>query len=186
MKKNIYVLSLLLAVILFTHEDSFAADTQPTDTRTEIQATHKAKEPDFSPPKDLSGPVFPFEDIYGEPAPAADNSRFWSEVVNMMATLGLIISLILIAAWFLKRMLNTKQEIENTTSIIKVIEKRGLSPKTVVYLLEIEGKSVVVAESQNGVTLLTNYDSPADEEQEAKPKIPSAFGKLLDQGRNNT
>lgn len=180
MKKNI---CLLLAALFLVQEISHAADTSPAVTHTEMQAQHKTKEPDFSPPKDLSGPVFPFEDIYGEPPP--ENSRFWSEVVNMMATLGLIISLILIAAWFLKRMLNTKQELANTTSIIKVIERRGLSPKTAVYLLEIEGKSVVIAESQNGVTVLSSYDSPVDEEEE-KPKVPSAFNKLLDQGRNKT
>lgn len=183
MKKNLYILFVLLAVLLFAQEVSYAAETSANETQTERQGQPKVKEPDFSPPKDLSGPVFPFEDLYGEPPP--ENSRFWNEVVNMMATLGLIISLILVAAWFLKRMLNTRQEQANTTSIIKVIERRGLSPKTAVYLLEIEGKSIVIAESQNGVTVLSNYDSPADEEVE-KQKIPSAFNKLLDQGRNKT
>nr|QIQ10893.1 hypothetical protein OJOKFFHK_00036 [uncultured bacterium] len=172
MKKSIY---LLLALFFLIQGNSWAADI-PAD-HTEMQTQHKTKEPDFSPPKDLSGPVFPFEDIYQEPV--GDNSRFWSEVVNMMATLGLIISLILIAAWFLKRMLNTRQEQVNTTSIIKVVERRGLSPKTAVYLLEIEGKSIVIAESQNGVTVLSSYDSPAEEE--TTPKIPSAFNKILDQ-----
>lgn len=181
MKKFIYF---LLAILCLLQEISFAADLPSVETQNEMQGQPIAKEPDFLPPKDLSGPVFSFEDIYGEPSPA-DNSRFWTEVVNMMATLGLIISLILIAAWFLKRMLNTRQEQVNTTSIIKVIERRGLSPKTAVYLLEIEGKSIVIAESQNGVTVLGNYDSPVDEEAET-PKTPSAFNRLLDQGRTST
>ncbi|HEV8052406.1 MAG TPA: flagellar biosynthetic protein FliO [Parachlamydiaceae bacterium] len=182
MKKSIKNIYILLAVLFLAQGIAFAADTSPAETPTEQQGLHKAKVPDFSPPTDLTGPVFPFEDIYGEPAP--ETNRFWSEVVNMMATLGLIISLILIVAWFLKRMLNTRQEQVNTTSIIKVIERRALSPKTVIYLLEIEGKSMVISESQNGVTYLTNYNSPVDEEE--VKKLPSAFNKLLNQGRTDS
>ena len=99
----------------------------------------------------------------------------------MMATLGLIISLILIVAWFLKRMLNSRQEQANATSLIKVIERRSLSPKTAIYLLEIEGKSVLISESHNGVTHLTDYNTP-EEKEETQP-LPSAFNKLLDKNR---
>lgn len=176
MKKNLY---LFLAAIFFLQNISYAAETPSAESTLETPRQHAAKVPDFSPPKDLTGPVFPPEDLIGEPNP--DTNRFLTEFVNMMATLGLIISLILIVAWFLKRMLNTRQEQANITSLIKVVERRSLSPKTAVYLLEIEGKSVLIAESQNGVTRLTDYTTPEEEKQK---ELPSAFNKLIDQGRS--
>lgn len=152
---------------------TFSAETP---IPTEQQNQRPPKTPDFSPP-DLDGPIFPLEDVIGEPNP--DTNRFLSEFISMVATLGLIISLILIFAWFLKRMVNTRQEQANETSIIKMIERRSLSPKTAIYLLEIEGKSLIIAESPSGVTRLSEYDTP--EEKEAEPhKMPSAFNKILE------
>jgi flagellar biogenesis protein FliO len=116
------------------------------------------KSPDFSPPKDMTGPVFPMEDVIGKPNP--ETGRFLTEFINMATTLGLLISLIFIIAWFLKRMLNAKQEQANSTSLIKITERRSLSPKTVIYLLDVEGTSLVIAESHNGVTQLAQYPTP--------------------------
>lgn len=166
-----FAASLLLQLPLLA-EDSVSPKTESTS-----QSQQKA--PDFSPPKDLTGPVFPLEEVIGKPSP--DTDRFLTEFMNMMATLGLIISLILVFAWFLKRMLNSRQEQANTTSLIKVLERRALSPKTAIYLIEVEGKSIVVAESQNGVTPLIHYDTL---DEETPPEIPSAFNKILGQTRS--
>lgn len=156
--------SIFLTAFILLGNFAFAENAQPL--------------PDFSPPKDLSGPVFPIEDVVGKPGPATD--KFISEFISMLATLGLIISLILIVAWFLKRMVNSRQDQANETSIIKVVERRSLSPKTAVYLLEIEGKSLIIAESVNGVTRLVDYDSPIEEDEKPSP-IPSSFKKILEQ-----
>lgn len=177
-------LSFFLLAFLLTQNVAFSIDnSSETTTTTEQQIPYNQKVPDFLPPKDLSGPVFPMEDLIGKPNP--ETNKFLSEFVSMMGTLGLIISAILIFAWFLKRMVNTRQEQANTTSIIKVVERRSLSPKTAVYLLEVEGKSLIVAESVNGVTRLAEYDSPQDanEKNETQPKVPSAFSKLMDQSK---
>lgn len=82
-----------------------------------------------------------------------------TELLSMLATLGLVIGLILIAAWFLKRFANARLEQVNNTSAIKVTERRSLSPKTVLYLLELEGKAILIAESHNGVTSLATFKS---------------------------
>lgn len=121
---------------------------------------HDVVIPSDNPPEHVT-PVFPFEDLIRKPDEQTD--RFFSEFINMTATLGLLISLIFILAWFVKRMLNTKQIQGNATSLIKVTERRALSPKTVIYLLDIEGTSIVVAESHNGVTLLADYRTPEEE-----------------------
>jgi flagellar biogenesis protein FliO len=166
------IISIFATVLCLLNNTSYGEETAAESTTSPTE--HPAKVPNFSPPKDLSGPIFPPEDLIGQPNP--ETNKFLTEFVNMMATLGLIISLILIVAWFLKRMLNARQDVANTTSLIKVVERRALSPKTVIYLLDIEGKSIIISESQNGVTRLADYTAMAEEETK---QLPSAFNKLL-------
>lgn len=166
-----------LTVLLLLTNISFCEEIPSTIEQQQPQQQNR-KTPDFSPPKDLKGPVFPPEEFI--PLPGPETNRFLSEFLSMLTTLGLLISLILLIAWFLKRMVNSRQEQVNTTSIIKIIERRSLSPKSVIYLLEVEGKSLVVAESQNGVTFLSQYNVPNEED---KAEIPSPFTKLLDNNK---
>ena len=165
----------LIALILFFHTSSLLAVTEVSSPAIEsVEQGRKA--PDFTPPKDLSGPTFPAEDFINNPPP--ENNKFLVEFVKMSATLGLVIALILIVAWFLKRIVNTRLEQGNNTSSINVIEKRAISQKTMVYLLDVEGKGIVLAEGHNGVTFLGNFrvqDEEGDEE-----KLPTSFSKLLD------
>lgn len=157
MKKT---LLLLLPLILSVNSISFAQEKSPNQTQ---EAVH----PESPSSNEHVTPVFPFEDLIRKPNEETD--RFFTEFLNMAATLGLLISLIFILAWFAKRMLNTKQLQVNATSLIKVTERRALSAKTVVYLLDIEGTSIVIAESHNGVTLLSDYKTPEEESSSPPP-----------------
>lgn len=85
---------------------------------------------------------------------------FFKKFINMLTTLGLILALLLFIVWFLKRCLTTHIEKGNQESLIKVLEKRMLSPKTTLYFLEVKNKEVVLAESINGVTLLSSSSLP--------------------------
>lgn len=129
---------------------------------------------------DAPGPIFPPEDFLNLPE-TGKNDRFFTEFLNMLATLGLLIGIILIAAWFLKRFLNTRMEQINTTSSIKILERRALSPKTALYLLEVNDKSILIAESQNGVSLINSFDSefPSSEQIPSKPASTSPFSAIL-------
>lgn len=79
---------------------------------------------------------------------------FLSQFINMMTTLGLMIALILFIAWFLKRLTQSRMEEVNQKSLIKIVEKRMVSPKTTIYLLEVDGKEILIAESVNGASKL--------------------------------
>jgi len=98
---------------------------------------------------------FPPEELIERPT--EPTNKFLSDFLNMLATLGLIIALIFIIAWFLKRFTNTRLEQANVTSNIKIIEKRVLSPKSVLYLLEVEGTGYLISESVNGVSHLSEF-----------------------------
>lgn len=136
MKKTISIFT-CIAFIFFCLSPLFGQETPP--------AVHET----------TSHSPFPFEDIKVEQTKANDD-HFISDFMNMLASLGLIIALIFIVSWFLKRFLNTRIQQINTTSAIKIVERRALTPKSAIYLLEVNGRSLVIAESTNGVTVLSN------------------------------
>lgn len=88
-----------------------------------------------------------------EAVPAADGT-FIGEFFYMLLMLGLLISLVMFTSWFLKRMLHSRIEQMNSSSTIKVLEKRSLSQKTHLYLIEHEGKSLLIAETPTHVVPL--------------------------------
>lgn len=92
--------------------------------------------------------------------------NFQVKFMNMLFMLGLLIGVMILASWFIKRMMKTRLEQINTGSSIRVVEARYLSPKTTVYLLDAMGKGILVAESHTGVTYLTTvplHDKEIDE-----------------------
>jgi flagellar biogenesis protein FliO len=83
-----------------------------------------------------------------------DNSKFMNEFFYMLFLLGVLITMVYLAAWFLKRMTNVRAEQLNATSTIQILEKRVLSTKTSLILLEIEGQQILVAETPTTVVQL--------------------------------
>lgn len=170
---------LLLILSCFLNLTLVAAEPEPAES-DKLPAVLSPANPDIK-----REPVFPIEDLIGKPTPETD--RFLSEFLSMLATLGLIIALILFIAWFLKRMVNAKIEEANLTSSIKIIDKRNLSPKTIIYMIEVNGKGVLVAESQNGVASLGSYPADEDEDgndEEPEQRMPKPFKDLLAKPRN--
>lgn len=119
-------------------------------------------------------PTDPFEEIRQE-AQSGKTDHFISDFMNMLASLGLIIAFIFIVSWFMKRFLNTRIQQMNTTSPIKIVERRALTPKTSIYLLEIQERSLIIAESTNGVTLLNNSHLKHD----------NTFSQVMNEKRND-
>lgn len=105
-----------------------------------------------------------------------DTDHFFNEFINMMTTLGIIVAIVFIGTWFLKKILNTRIEQLNTSSLIKVIERRPINPKTTIFLLEIKGQGVILAESTNGVTQLGHFDI---NDNEIEPLTPKSFKNLM-------
>ncbi len=103
--------------------------------------------------------------------------RFTRDLMQMLASLGLLLAVVLIGTWFLKRMMHSRLKQLNTTSEIKIIEHRALTPKTSIYLLEIRGKGIVMAESVNGVTALADFIPSESDVEEGQN--PSTFSRLM-------
>lgn len=91
------------------------------------------------------------EPIPNEPL---DNTRFMKEFAYMLFMLGILITMVYFTAWFLRRMTNVRVEQLNASSNIRVLEKRALSQRTTLFLLEIDAKQILVAETPTTVVQL--------------------------------
>lgn len=99
-----------------------------------------------------------------EPLPLVDvgQDRFFDEFMHMLTTLGLIVGVIFLISWFLKKMVNTRIQQANTDSYIKILEKRVLSPRSNLYVLEVYDKHLIVGETMNTMQILGEFDVPPE------------------------
>jgi flagellar biogenesis protein FliO len=66
---------------------------------------------------------------------------------KMMIALVVLVILVALTFWSLKRLNRAKFHQANNTQSIKIIEKRIISPKSILYLVEVENEKVLIAES---------------------------------------
>ncbi|HRD55266.1 MAG TPA: flagellar biosynthetic protein FliO [Parachlamydiaceae bacterium] len=100
--------------------------------------------------------------------PREDN--FMKEFLNMLFTLGSIIALLILASWMLKRIANTRIQQMNESSLIKILERRTVSPKLSLYLVDIKGKQIAIAESHSALLLLKDIPQNSEELEESQFK----------------
>lgn len=94
----------------------------------------------------------------------AEPEDFKSKFFHMLFILSLIIGFMILASWMLKRMSKVRLNNINVSSAIKIIEMRQLSHKSAIYLIEVEGHHLVVAESSTGIHHLATLPSSPSEE----------------------
>lgn len=155
---------LSLAILLGTPLVADDAPAEPSNPATT----------QFTPPEP-GEPVFPLT----IENPYQNNEKFAIEFFKMLATLAFLISLIFIFAWFFKRLMNARVEQANALSSIKILERRNLSPKTLLYVLEVQDKKILIAESHNGVTHLADLPTTSDGSSTSSPQ-PTSFSRLLE------
>ncbi|MCB1114475.1 MAG: flagellar biosynthetic protein FliO [Chlamydiia bacterium] len=87
--------------------------------------------------------------------PEIQTSRFFYEFIKMLGVLGIMVAVLLGLSWYMRRLTGQRFEKVNDESLIKVIDRRSISQKTIIYLLEVEGKSLVVGETPQGLVRLS-------------------------------
>ncbi|MBM3207645.1 MAG: hypothetical protein FJZ57_03450 [Chlamydiae bacterium] len=82
-------------------------------------------------------------------------------IVKMLLTLVGLVGMVVMTVWVLKKLSQGRIGAFGKKQIA-VIERRPLSPKTVLYIVEVSGKQVLIAESHLEVKALTTLDTPVD------------------------
>jgi flagellar biogenesis protein FliO len=80
-----------------------------------------------------------------------------------LALIGLIVA-IFFTVWLLKKLSQGRWAGGNSNRAIKIIEKRPLSPKTMLYIIDVDGQQSVIAESQLEIKHLMNLEEFKDAE----------------------
>lgn len=103
----------------------------------------------------------PVETRAEEPESSVDEmtTNYESTFFKMILTLVGLILLIFITFWTIRRLSQGRFRQMNAGRSIKIVERRPLSPKTVLYLVEVGNKKVVIAESQLEVKTITDIEN---------------------------
>lgn len=83
--------------------------------------------------------------------------------VKMFLTLIAFVALLFGSLWFLRRLIQQRLQKGSGTQSIQVLEKRMISPKTMLYLVEVENKKVLIAESHLEVKRIESFSIREEE-----------------------
>lgn len=83
---------------------------------------------------------------------------------KMLLVLAGLIVLIFLTVWILRQISQGKFTGGASYRTIKILERKALSPKSSLYIVEIEGKRIMIAESQVEVRCITTLSENTDAE----------------------
>lgn len=82
---------------------------------------------------------------------------FWPQLTKMLVVVSGLLAVLLAGSWLLKRMLEYKIFTSSSSQRIKLVERKQVSPKTVLYLIQVEDQQILAAETPQGVQTLGNW-----------------------------
>ena len=86
-----------------------------------------------------------------------------SAFVTMMMALAIIMVLLFLTLWLMRRFSKARFFAKNQGCTIKILERRPLSPKSMLYLVEVDGKRTLIAESHLEVRRLATFQEGEEE-----------------------
>ncbi len=123
-----------------------AAPSDPSSASPSPPPTHA-----IHPETILLEPPAPHLEI---PSSAKNNESYEHAFIKMILTLGGLLVLVFLTLWLLRKFSHGRLGGFASSKKIKILEKKPLSPKTILYLVELDGKQVFIAESQLEVKML--------------------------------
>lgn len=136
-----FMKQLFTILFLLTGSSVFADDVPPPP----IQAAPAPQAVPDQPP--------PLVEDYG--------AAFFKMIVMLLGILVLVI----LTIWIIKRFGHGRVGRFRDKQSIHILEKRVLSPKSILYLIEVEGARLLVAESQLEMRPLHQWQASLDEEE---------------------
>jgi flagellar biogenesis protein FliO len=152
MKKKVLYLLLAFFSCFLPFSSSFSAESkQQTATPTQAPASHTVPDSSEKTPLETTLPK----------AQSADDA-YEHAFIKMLATLAGLLLLVLLTIWALRKISQGKIGGFGVQKKIKVLERRPLSPKSILYLVEIDHKQVLISESQLEVRALAQTSPYAE------------------------
>ena len=103
------------------------------------------------------------------PEVQAKTDKYESAFTKTIFILISILVLVVLTVWMFKRLSNSRFSKLNYLKNIKILEKRPLSPKSMLYLVEVGEKQILLAESQIEIRSLGTFDWPDHDQTSSEP-----------------
>lgn len=100
--------------------------------------------------------------------PSTPPGDFGIAFVKMFATFIALIALLIISYWFIRHLIHKKLQKGVGNQAIQILEKRIISAKTMLYLVEVENKKILLAESHLEIKRLESFMPAEGEPAESK------------------
>ena len=84
--------------------------------------------------------------------------EFILSILKMLSALALVLGLMVVAMYFLKKFMNRTGGSIETDEFVKIISTRYLGPKNSIVILDILGRVIVVGISNQQISMLTEID----------------------------
>jgi flagellar biogenesis protein FliO len=115
--------------------------------------------------EEAKDPAAQTEEEEAEDVHAATESYETAFIKTIVVLVGLLI-LIVLTVWMFKKISHGRFKSFNYLKSVKILEKRPLSPKSMLYLIEVSGKQILIAESQLEVRALTSVEWQGKNEEQ--------------------
>jgi flagellar protein FliO/FliZ len=107
-----------------------------------------AEEPQENNASTFTRPPAPNIEMQQETAPTQNQpEEYGSAFVKMLIALAALFVIVIFVVWLLKSFARGRFS-RVSSRHIEIIERRSLSPKSILYLVEVDGARILVAESQ--------------------------------------
>jgi len=77
---------------------------------------------------------------------------------KMLFTLIALVILLVASYWFLRRLIQQRMQKGVGKGAIQILEKRMISPKTMLYLIEVDKKRILIGESHLEIKRLEGFE----------------------------
>lgn len=171
MKK--YLLFSLFLLVFFNLASFLKAQETNEHDQLSPQRTEEMRTEAGNRQQSLDWPPTQNEDEESANRSEHETDNFQAKFLNMLLLLGLIVVFMLIASWSLKRLMKNRVTQLNTQSSIKVLETRALSPRSTLYLVEVQGQQLLIAETATTVSHLTSVEDSTLPERPLSPSSRS-------------
>ncbi len=137
------------------------ADTSKKNEKEEAPSSEKKKE-EVAPPKakEMDEKECKPSEVQHQASSdvhKATESYETAFIKTIIVLVGLLV-LVILTVWMFRRISHGRLRGMNVLKSVKILEKRPLSPKSMLYLIEVGGKQVLIAESQLEVRNVATLD----------------------------
>ncbi len=93
-------------------------------------------------------------------APQMPPGDLGAAFAKMFLSLIVLIGLLGLSYWFLRKLIQNRLQKGMENAAIQILEKRMISPKTMLYLIEVNQKKILIAESHLEIKRLSEESLP--------------------------